>query len=225
MTSLNPSFRVGRQVAEVLERHLDLEQARRRPARGRAARPRSDPGARKTRARISAPALRRHAAARDDRDGARVRSEGARRRRADDGARRDDSGRDPRPHARHSRASRHGDRPDHAQPRRGRRHRRPRAGDVRRPQGGGGAVHDLFARPQHPYTIGLLGAIPRPGGGDHNGRLQEIPGRVPSLDGPWAACAFADRCPRADEQTRSEVPPLREVERTTSSHASIRALP
>ena len=74
-------------------------------------------------------------------------------------------------------------------------------------------VHDLFARPQHPYTIGLLGAIPRPGGGDHNGRLQEIPGRVPSLDGPWAACAFADRCPRADEQTRSEVPPLREVER------------
>jgi peptide/nickel transport system ATP-binding protein len=73
-------------------------------------------------------------------------------------------------------------------------------------------VHDLFARPQHPYTIGLLGAIPRPGGGDHNGRLREIPGRVPSLDGPWAACAFADRCPRADERTRSEVPPLHEVE-------------
>jgi peptide/nickel transport system ATP-binding protein len=74
-------------------------------------------------------------------------------------------------------------------------------------------VYDLFARPQHPYTIGLLGAIPRPGGGDHNGRLREIPGRVPSLDGPWAACAFADRCPRADERTRSEVPPLHEVER------------
>jgi len=74
-------------------------------------------------------------------------------------------------------------------------------------------VDDLFARPQHPYTIGLLGAIPRPGGGDHTGRLREIPGRVPSLDGPWSACAFADRCPRADERTRSEVPPLREVER------------
>jgi peptide/nickel transport system ATP-binding protein len=74
-------------------------------------------------------------------------------------------------------------------------------------------VDDLFARPQHPYTIGLLGAIPRPGGGDHNGRLREIPGRVPSLDGPWTACAFADRCPRADERTRSEVPPLYEVER------------
>ena len=74
-------------------------------------------------------------------------------------------------------------------------------------------VEDLFARPQHPYTIGLLGAIPRPGGADRQGRLREIPGRVPSLTGPWSACAFADRCPRADDRTRSEVPPLREVER------------
>src|SRR5207247_4686933 len=74
-------------------------------------------------------------------------------------------------------------------------------------------VDDLFAAPQHPYTIGLLGAVPRPGAADHNGRLREIPGRVPTLAGPWAACAFADRCPRADERTRSEVPPLHEVER------------
>jgi len=70
-------------------------------------------------------------------------------------------------------------------------------------------VEELFARPQHPYTLGLLGAIPRPGG--HNGRLREIPGRVPSLAGPWTACAFADRCPRADETTFSEVPELRTV--------------
>jgi peptide/nickel transport system ATP-binding protein len=70
-------------------------------------------------------------------------------------------------------------------------------------------VEELFARPQHPYTLGLLGAIPRPG--VHNGKLREIPGRVPSLDGPWTSCAFADRCPRADETTHSEVPPLREV--------------
>ena len=74
-------------------------------------------------------------------------------------------------------------------------------------------VEQLFARPQHPYTIGLLGAIPRPGGADRQGRLREIPGRVPSLPGPWQACAFAERCPRADEKTRSEVPALREVER------------
>jgi peptide/nickel transport system ATP-binding protein len=70
-------------------------------------------------------------------------------------------------------------------------------------------VEELFARPQHPYTLGLLGAIPRPG--SRNGRLREIPGRVPSLDGPWQACAFAERCPRADETTFSEVPALREV--------------
>jgi peptide/nickel transport system ATP-binding protein len=72
-------------------------------------------------------------------------------------------------------------------------------------------VEELFARPQHPYTIGLIGAIPRPGGADRQGRLREIPGRVPSLSGPWRACAFAERCARADETTRSQVPPLREV--------------
>jgi peptide/nickel transport system ATP-binding protein len=70
----------------------------------------------------------------------------------------------------------------------------------------------LFAAPQHPYTIGLLGAVPRPGPGPRE-RLREIPGRVPSLRGPWEACAFADRCPRADEQTRTNVPELRAVER------------
>jgi peptide/nickel transport system ATP-binding protein len=72
-------------------------------------------------------------------------------------------------------------------------------------------VDELFGRPQHPYTIGLMGAIPRPGGADRQGRLREIPGRVPSLVGPWTACAFADRCARADARTRSEVPQLREV--------------
>jgi peptide/nickel transport system ATP-binding protein len=70
-------------------------------------------------------------------------------------------------------------------------------------------VHDLFAYPQHPYTIGLLGAVPRPGHGRE--RLQEIPGRVPSLSEMPRHCAFADRCPRADDLTRSTVPELREV--------------
>ncbi len=74
-------------------------------------------------------------------------------------------------------------------------------------------VEELFARPQHPYTVGLLGAIPRAGAADGQGRLREIPGRVPALDGPWQSCAFADRCLRADDKTRSEVPPLREVAR------------
>jgi peptide/nickel transport system ATP-binding protein len=73
-------------------------------------------------------------------------------------------------------------------------------------------VHELFAHPQHPYTIGLLGAVPRAGAA-RNGRLQEIPGRVPSLAELPGHCAFADRCPRADEQSWSEVPELRGVRR------------
>ena len=75
-------------------------------------------------------------------------------------------------------------------------------------------VRELFAHPQHPYTIGLLGAIPRPGEVlEHDGRrrLQEIPGRVPSLADLPRHCAFADRCPRADALSRSQVPELRAV--------------
>jgi peptide/nickel transport system ATP-binding protein len=68
-------------------------------------------------------------------------------------------------------------------------------------------VRELFAHPQHPYTVGLLGAIPRRG----TDRLQEIPGLVPSLSEPLPYCAFAPRCPRADETSRSAVPELREV--------------
>jgi peptide/nickel transport system ATP-binding protein len=74
------------------------------------------------------------------------------------------------------------------------------------------SVDDLFAHPQHPYTIGLLGAVPRPYEGEGTReRLQEIPGRVPSLRELPTACAFADRCPRADELSRTEIPAVREI--------------
>jgi peptide/nickel transport system ATP-binding protein len=73
-------------------------------------------------------------------------------------------------------------------------------------------VHELFAHPQHPYTVGLLAAVPRPiESGEARRRLQEIPGVVPALEELPNHCAFAPRCPRADELTRSQVPPLREV--------------
>jgi peptide/nickel transport system ATP-binding protein len=72
-------------------------------------------------------------------------------------------------------------------------------------------VAELFASPQHPYTIGLLGAIPRPSEDGHVERLREIPGRVPSLRELPVGCAFADRCPRADETTRTHQPELREI--------------
>jgi peptide/nickel transport system ATP-binding protein len=68
-------------------------------------------------------------------------------------------------------------------------------------------VDDLYASPQHPYTIGLLGAVPRVGAR----RLREIPGRVPSLAVLPDACAFAPRCPRADETCVAHEPPLAPV--------------
>ncbi|MGZ4387853.1 MAG: ABC transporter ATP-binding protein, partial [Gaiellaceae bacterium] len=68
-------------------------------------------------------------------------------------------------------------------------------------------VDELYAAPQHPYTIGLLGAVPRAGAQ----RLQEIPGRVPSLAILPDACAFAPRCPRADETCIAREPPLAPV--------------
>ena len=71
-------------------------------------------------------------------------------------------------------------------------------------------VRELFAHPQHPYTIGLLGAIPRPSG-EEQARLQEIPGVVPSLAAPPHECVFAERCPRVDELVCRQVPPLRPV--------------
>jgi peptide/nickel transport system ATP-binding protein len=68
-------------------------------------------------------------------------------------------------------------------------------------------VLDLFRDPQHPYTIGLLGAVPRAG----VARLQEIPGRVPSLADLPQACLFAARCARADALCVAAQPELVEV--------------
>jgi peptide/nickel transport system ATP-binding protein len=72
-------------------------------------------------------------------------------------------------------------------------------------------VRELFAHPQHPYTVGLLAALPQARNGAGRRRLQEIPGIVPSLPEPPKACTFAPRCPRADDRSRSEEPPLGEV--------------
>ena len=70
-------------------------------------------------------------------------------------------------------------------------------------------VDELFDRPRHPYTRGLMESIPRLGGGQAVGkRLAEIPGMVPSLREPIAGCAFAERCAHAVERCRVEAPPL-----------------
>jgi peptide/nickel transport system ATP-binding protein len=71
-------------------------------------------------------------------------------------------------------------------------------------------VEALFANPQHQYTRGLMASLPRLGllRGETaaTNRLQEIPGMVPPLTNLPPGCAFAPRCPRADERCRAENP-------------------
>ena len=72
----------------------------------------------------------------------------------------------------------------------------------------------LFARPEHPYTEALLGALPQlDDDASRVGRLTAIPGRPPSLVEPPAGCRFAARCPYAEEPDGcAEHPPeLREL--------------
>jgi peptide/nickel transport system ATP-binding protein len=77
-----------------------------------------------------------------------------------------------------------------------------------------GRVEDIFAMPQHPYTVGLMGAVAAPDG--RRTRLPAIEGLVPAATEMPAGCRFAARCPFADDQCR-EAPPLREV---TTGHRS-----
>ncbi|WP_137123745.1 ABC transporter ATP-binding protein [Roseomonas sp. HF4] len=67
----------------------------------------------------------------------------------------------------------------------------------------------LFARPEHPYTAGLLGAAP--GEGEPGQRLASIEGTVPDLRSPPPGCRFAPRCPFALARCHAEAPPLARV--------------
>jgi len=70
-------------------------------------------------------------------------------------------------------------------------------------------VASLFARPEHPYTVGLLGSIPKL---DHpRERLPSIEGRVPDMTHPPQGCRFAARCPFVEPACRQAVPDLVEV--------------
>jgi peptide/nickel transport system ATP-binding protein len=71
-------------------------------------------------------------------------------------------------------------------------------------------VDELFGRPRHPYTRGLLNSIPRLDEAATAGRkrLAEIPGLVPSLREEIPGCAFAERCAYATQRCRREAPPL-----------------
>ncbi len=70
-----------------------------------------------------------------------------------------------------------------------------------------GPVQALFEEPQHPYTVGLLGSIPRLDG--EQTRLAAIDGQVPNPMQLPAGCSFAERCPFADAQCHAQAPVLR----------------
>jgi peptide/nickel transport system ATP-binding protein len=73
------------------------------------------------------------------------------------------------------------------------------------------SVGEIFARPMHPYTRGLIGAVPLLGSSLREGgrtKLAEIPGLVPSLRKPIVGCAFAGRCPMVTNLCREVAPAI-----------------
>ncbi len=72
-----------------------------------------------------------------------------------------------------------------------------------------GTKQTLFDHPAHPYTQGLLAAMPRLHG--RTQRLPDIPGQLPSLTNPPPGCRFAPRCPLAEDRCREQMPQMRRI--------------
>jgi peptide/nickel transport system ATP-binding protein len=73
-------------------------------------------------------------------------------------------------------------------------------------------VRELFGAPRHPYTQGLIRSIPRiDTAATHKVRLEAIPGTVPKLIEPAEGCRFAARCKHARPACSDATPPLREI--------------
>jgi len=80
-----------------------------------------------------------------------------------------------------------------------------------------GPVETVLQDPRHPYTVGLLRCVPKGGVRKDQGRLNSIPGFLPSLGEALTGCVFAERCALADERCHADEPPLMAV---TSDHES-----
>jgi peptide/nickel transport system ATP-binding protein len=74
-----------------------------------------------------------------------------------------------------------------------------------------GPAQQVFDDPRHPYTVGLLRSIPRAGLRKDRDRLDTIPGFLPGLGAPLPACVFVERCGLAQEICRQEEPPFHPV--------------
>ncbi len=71
-----------------------------------------------------------------------------------------------------------------------------------------GPTEALFSAPRHPYTVALLRCLPRAGERKDHNRLDTIPGSLPAPGAAISGCPFADRCALADDRCRSELPQL-----------------
>ena len=74
-----------------------------------------------------------------------------------------------------------------------------------------GPVDRVFHDPRHPYTVGLLRCIPRGGVRKAQGKLDTIPGLPPSIGADLPACVFVERCAMAQDLCRTEEPPLHDT--------------
>jgi peptide/nickel transport system ATP-binding protein len=83
-----------------------------------------------------------------------------------------------------------------------------------------GPADEVFRGPRHPYTVGLLRCIPRRGRRKDHGRLDTIPGFLPAPGADIQGCVFADRCAIAEQRCRDEHPPAYPVapRRTARCH-------
>ncbi|WP_027212282.1 ABC transporter ATP-binding protein [Burkholderia sp. WSM2232] len=70
-----------------------------------------------------------------------------------------------------------------------------------------GATQDVFTRPRHPYTVGLLRCLPTQGRSKDSERLDTIAGGLPAPGSVAQGCIYAERCRLADERCRREAPP------------------
>jgi peptide/nickel transport system ATP-binding protein len=84
-----------------------------------------------------------------------------------------------------------------------------------------GDAIEVFERPQHPYTVGLLECLPRRGVRKTERALFTIPGTLPQIGTELPTCVFVDRCALADELCRTEVPPVVDVNEATGGHRHI----
>ena len=79
-----------------------------------------------------------------------------------------------------------------------------------------GPTRGVFARPEHPYTAGLIGAIP-PARDAERSPLRQIPGSPPDAAHAPTGCPFHPRCPEVVERCRHEMPPLTERAASTAA--------